>query len=113
MKPITPRHTLCKDTGEVAFTYSEYLKTNHWRLLKERYKESNYIQVCAMCGRGRVEYHHRTYKNMGNENLNDIIPLCRKHHGECHCDKKVEAYIANMPRRMYSRKKKKRKKRKR
>ena len=28
------------------------------------------------------DFHHRTYANLGNENLDDIVLLCRPHHRE-------------------------------
>lgn len=37
---------------------------------------------CYVCGKksGSLELHHRTYKNLGNERLMDLVPV----HRECH-----------------------------
>jgi 5-methylcytosine-specific restriction endonuclease McrA len=76
MKPIA-----CK-TGEVANTYRDFLKSNHWRMTRSRYWKSKLPKVCGCCGTSDkpLELHHKTYKRIGMERLNDLILLCR----ECH-----------------------------
>ena len=60
--------------------YKQYLKTEAWQL--QRYKaleRDNY--KCVICSTDkRVEVHHITYKRVGQENLSDLVCLCRKHH---------------------------------
>jgi hypothetical protein len=61
--------------------YSEYLKTDHWQSVR---KMALYMggHECALCtSRGpRLDVHHRTYKNLGDERPDDLTVLCR----ECH-----------------------------
>lgn len=67
--------------------YNQYLKSQHWQNIRNRYYKSklpkriNNICVCRVCEQDKpLSLHHRTYKNMGNERLNDLILLC----SECH-----------------------------
>lgn len=63
--------------------YRAYLRSAHWRRVKERYRASKLPQAC-FCGETRVDLHHKTYKRIGRERLSDLTPLCRAHHDEEH-----------------------------
>lgn len=61
--------------------YADYLKSGHWKRVKERFKGS----VCYVCGTSEnIHVHHKTYKRKGREPNKDLLPLCGKHHGELH-----------------------------
>ena len=67
----------------------KYMKSNRWKLKrKQRLKLDNY--QCAVCSHNglrcsqKLEVHHITYDNLGNENINDIVSLCRDHHQQIH-----------------------------
>lgn len=65
--------------------YKEYLQTQHWKDIRTRMmKRSNYS--CSMCGNKNVilHIHHRSYKNLGNEDYSDLIVLCEDCHGKFH-----------------------------
>src|ERR1043165_4670367 len=64
--------------------YEEYLQSELWRQSKQRYYASEYPKHCLICGSPDIELHHRTYVRMGNEELFDLVPLCRKHHERLH-----------------------------
>lgn len=71
----------CEDTGEVANTYKEYLRTGHWKVLRMRkIKEIGF--TCEICGRTGVplQVHHLTYVRLGNEMMSDLACIC----GICH-----------------------------
>ena len=71
----------CKNTGETFTNYKEYLKSDHWKNVKKRYKDSKLTQKCYICGSNKhINIHHKTYKRLGKEKLNDLVPLCQ----ECH-----------------------------
>lgn len=75
------KKVFCKDTNETFTNYKEYLQSKHWKNLKKRYKNSKLIQKCYICDSNKnINIHHKTYKRIGNERLNDLIPLCK----ECH-----------------------------
>jgi len=70
-------------TGERAKDYKEYLKTKHWRETKIWAKKS-LSNKCHVCGSLRqLQVHHRSYKHLGNELIEDLEILCRGcHRGE-------------------------------
>jgi len=63
-------------------TYSAYLRSAHWRQVKEAYRESDRDQACYCCGDpDDVHLHHKTYERIGHEELDDLVALCpRCHH---------------------------------
>jgi hypothetical protein len=65
-------------------SYAEYLRSDHWKSVKQRYRRSRLPQGCVVCGLLLVDLHHRSYKSLGKENLNHLIPLCREHHYSTH-----------------------------
>ena len=82
---------ICKFTNEICHTYSEYLNSDHWKILKAKYGRSKLPKNCGACGaKGCVDMHHKTYKRIGQERLNDLIPLCR----DCH---EMAHYLADNP----------------
>jgi hypothetical protein len=78
------KEVVCKDTGEVAKTYYEYLKTEHWKNLRSRFGK-RYGFRCYICDSSEdLNLHHKTYKRIGNESLQDMIWLCEYHHHLSH-----------------------------
>ena len=65
-------------------TYGEYLVSNLFYSVKERFRESGYSQCCRVCHAPNVDLHHRSYARLGNEKLDDLVPLCRNCHDELH-----------------------------
>jgi DNA-binding Lrp family transcriptional regulator len=64
--------------------HAAYLRSPHWRAVRERYK-SKRPWVCGVCPRtNRLHLHHLTYERLGRERLSDLIPLCRTHHMRAH-----------------------------
>ena len=57
--------------------YHEYIKSEKWRRkAKACYKRAGYrCQICAATNR-RLEAHHNTYNNLGNEKSEDLICVC-------------------------------------
>lgn len=66
-------------------TYAEYLKTDHWKLTRDKaLKRAGYkCQICAETS--RLEVHHNDYSRLGGENRTDLVVLCsvchKTHHG--------------------------------
>ena len=64
--------------------YRKYIQSDEWKKKKRARKEyDNY--TCKHCGLKselKTEVHHRTYKNLYNEQLDDLITLCWR----CHDD---------------------------
>lgn len=75
----------CLDTKEVAFTYKDYLKTEHWKNIKMKMKNSKYKYMCYSCkSKTKLQLHHKSYKRVGNEKLTDLIWLCEDCHKKTH-----------------------------
>ena len=66
-------------------TYQQYLQSDHWQDVRKRYWKSKlHDGSCWACGEKNkpLQLHHKTYKRIGKERLNDLILLC----GMCHKD---------------------------
>jgi len=67
-----------------------YLKSRHWRDFVDMLRIEGYLSKCFICGSdGKVweeqlDPHHITYKNIGNENISDIVCLCEFCHDKLH-----------------------------
>ena len=65
------------------YDYNAYIASPQWRATRERYWASKLPKECWVCDAPRkpgMHLHHRTYKNLGNEHLRDLVPVC----GPCH-----------------------------
>lgn len=68
-------------------SYSEYISGAEWMEVRKRYWESDLPQECYVCKKPRDEkfhMHHRTYRNFGREELDDIVPVCARCHRFIH-----------------------------
>ena len=61
-----------------------YLKSEHWK--KKRLEALEYAKgLCQLCNRnGLLDVHHRTYKDLGYENVRDLTVLCKACHDRHH-----------------------------
>lgn len=67
-------------------SYSHYLISEHWQLMKRRHQRSR----CFTCGYTRdLHLHHITYNRLGRERKEDLVTLCQ----DCH--RKVHKMIAD------------------
>jgi 5-methylcytosine-specific restriction endonuclease McrA len=69
--------------------YSEFVKTDYWRLVREAVIEVRGGQ-CAVCENTKsLIVHHRSYRNHGMEHrhLEDLVVLCWDCHSKIHADK--------------------------
>ena len=94
-RPSKPDHQpsplvthLQKDCNE-SVPYRRYnaQELKHWQQLKKDLLEE--VVTCEGCNaRGKLELHHKTYKNWGNEKREDVVLLCRRCHKIVHtgCD---------------------------
>lgn len=62
------------------FDYQRYLASREWAVLKEQVKERN-EGWCEHCHAAKhQDTHHLTYERIGNEQLDDLMGLCRPCH---------------------------------
>lgn len=64
--------------------YKQYLLTDHWKQTR-----TNALKVaeykCQLCNKNsRLQVHHRTYENRGDEKPSDLIVLCSSCHAKFH-----------------------------
>lgn len=63
--------------------YAEYLKSAHWNIT--RAWKLFYQPSCELCGsRHLLEVHHKTYKNIHHEEMEDLQVLCHSCHESEH-----------------------------
>lgn len=68
------------------FIYDEYINSSRWDRRKVLYYSRN-PRRCRARGCGAtddIHLHHHTYKRLGNEHDDDLIPLCQAHHVVVH-----------------------------
>ena len=77
--------TLCLE-GEMGIDvdYKLYLRSPEWQVTRERALVF-WDRRCATCfATNNLQVHHRTYKRLGSEQLNDLIVLCDDCHSKFH-----------------------------
>lgn len=64
--------------------FKEYLNSPHWKeiRLKALARSGNRCQLCSSTD--NLNVHHNTYRNRGNEDLKDLVVLCRNCHEKFH-----------------------------
>lgn len=68
-------------------SYRDYIQSERWRAVRQRYWDSKMPKDCYVCGTAQhagMHLHHRSYKNFGNERLMDLVPLCEPCHAAVH-----------------------------
>lgn len=86
-KKVISTYKLTKDAvDERRQKYLDYLKSPEWRKIREE-AIIHWGSKCVLCcSENKLQGHHRTYKNLYNETVDDVVPLCRKchkiHHGK-------------------------------
>ncbi len=74
----------CLSTGEEAETYTDYLKTEHWKNTRSNLLATHHYSCCVCNKKSYLQVHHATYDNVGNEKDTDLLIVCKKHHYEFH-----------------------------
>jgi len=64
--------------------HTPYYQTSRWYMTRNKILDRDSF-TCVDCGStNRLDVHHLHYKNFGNENMEDLITLCRECHGKRH-----------------------------
>jgi len=69
--------------------YADYMNSHAWmarkrRWFREHWERTHRPAVCVVCGARPVDLHHLDYRRLGNENHDEIWPLCHQHHNRIH-----------------------------
>lgn len=69
---------------EIRINYNKYLESDHWKEIRKVIldRDDNKCQLCS--SKERLEVHHNTYDNVGDEKLTDLITLCKYCHSNFH-----------------------------
>lgn len=64
-------------------SYQTYLRSRHWQ--RTRKTIIALIKTCVLCDSPqRLEVHHRHYRTLGSENVEDVTVLCHTCHTRYH-----------------------------
>lgn len=64
--------------------YEEYINSKEWLIRKDNYFQSH-PKRCKKCRtKDQIHLHHKSYKNLGSEPDNDLVPLCNSCHQKLH-----------------------------
>lgn len=64
--------------------YEDYLLSPAWKV-KRKQAFAHHGKKCAKCHRTKnLQIHHKTYANIYNEPMEDLMVVCKKHHEEIH-----------------------------
>jgi hypothetical protein len=80
-------------TNNMNRDYKEYLLSPEWRA-KRIQAFQHYGRKCCKCARTKnLQIHHKTYINIFNEPMEDLMVLCKRHHEEIHGINKVRDFL--------------------
>lgn len=69
---------------ECSFDYEEYLNSSKWRCISDKRKRHDHYE-CVFChSKENLNVHHKTYDRLGNEDLKDLITVCKSCHIKIH-----------------------------
>lgn len=78
------KRVICSDTNETFDNYKDYLNSEHWKIVKKNFYKAN-ERKCNKCYSDKeLHIHHLTYKNIGNEDMSDLVCLCKECHFKLH-----------------------------
>lgn len=63
--------------------YKAYLKSDKWEALRNEVLERD-DYTCQECGERAWQVHHKTYANIFNEPLSDLLAVCALCHRKIH-----------------------------
>ena len=63
--------------------YADYVNSKAWakrrrRWFREHWERTHELAVCVVCGARPVDLHHMDYGDLGNEDYDQLIPMCRR-----------------------------------
>lgn len=67
--------------------YEEYIRSTRWKRKREEYFRSGRPKFCQGCkdkSIRQIHLHHKTYDRLGNEDLDDLVPVCEACHAMIH-----------------------------
>jgi hypothetical protein len=66
------------------YLHKTHLQSRYWKNIRQKALERD-SNICQSCKSAEAtEVHHKTYKNLGKELLEELISYCRACHGKVH-----------------------------
>lgn len=88
-KEAAKRSKKRRNTPRVFTSYAEYLKSPQWQK-KRRRALKKYGKVCSVCGTTeRLQVHHKHYKTLYRESVDDLAILCAGCHANHHEEREI------------------------
>lgn len=73
-----------KKAGRPSLPYGKYIQSAAWASKREEALDY-FGRFCMVCGTAdQLHVHHKSYKNLGREDVHDLEVLCRGCHGNRH-----------------------------
>ena len=84
-KKVKPISIYPKSKKWISAHYDLYLLSDHWQRIKDAWVKSGRPMKCYICySFDNLQFHHRSYRNLGQEKLDDLLVLCETCHKEVH-----------------------------
>ncbi len=84
--------------------YADYVNSKSWakrrrRWFQEHWERTHEPAICVVCGTRPVDLHHTDYGRLGDEDYDELVPVCRRHHDRIHEAWEATAHIRRLGRR--------------
>ena len=84
--------------------YADYVNSKAWakrrrRWFQEHWEQTHELAVCVVCGMRPVDLHHLDYDNLGDEDYDQLIPICRRDHDRIHAAWEATPHVRRLGRR--------------
>jgi hypothetical protein len=80
------------NTGQTStrLAYNNFINSPIWQGIKNKYWQTH-ARKCAACNSSKfIHLHHMVYGQFGEEQEDDLIPLCKTHHDQYHSENGTE-----------------------
>jgi hypothetical protein len=79
----SPLGRALRNIGELCL--DDYYASPLWAGRKRQWVADGGVMTCFVCGTDeRIDLHHLTYRTLGSEAHEELVPLCRDHHEQAH-----------------------------
>ena len=83
--------------------YAAHLNSDRWKQIRQRVMErAGYVCEQLGCARTADHVHHATYKNLGDEPIEDLLALCYRCHQAKHPDRPLGTSRRKKKKRMHA-----------
>lgn len=104
MRPPRPGSTWTLSRWARRGRYADYVNSNAWakrkcRWFQEHWEQTHQVAACVVCGARPVDLHHVDYADVGCEDHDSLLPLCRRDHNRVHAAWETTPHVRRLGRR--------------